>query len=396
MKRFNVNSILFVFAGIFVLVGLSLRNIRPVLGSFKNVLTGSYTIEEAKKNIDTVTSEELIYHTLLMDVNSVKENLLGTKIVIKANDTIVKSESGSLVNPVWEIDKSEIQEAVSKTAILKEISEYYGASFLYCAAPKKELYQIVPSNVENYFKDNYSLFIGELSNSKVPTVDFDGFLSADNPVYDTFYRTDHHWTVRSGFEATNTILHELNTRYGFEYDEQYCNLLNYSIEKYKKWFLGSKGKKVGTYFTWDGADDFDLIIPKFKTDFIEEQPFKDQIRTGEFKDTVLYLENMKKDYYRVNTYATYSGGDFRLQIIRNNLNHEGKKIVLIRDSSACVVAPFLALQTSELHICDMRNEGDYVGEKLNIEEYINQIRPDYVLVLYTGVGIGSDSRYDFF
>ena len=93
------------------------------------------------------------------------------------------------------------------------------------------------------------------------------------------------------------------------------------------------------------------------------------------------MDNMKKDYYNVNTYATYSGGDFRLQIMKNNNNPNGEKMVLIRDSFSCVVAPFLALQTSELHIIDDR-DGDYPsGEKVNIEEYIKEIKPDYVVAI---------------
>lgn len=87
-------------------------------------------------------------------------------------------------------------------------------------------------------------------------------------------------------------------------------------------------------------DDFELIVPKFESSLTEEQPLKNEIRKGSFENTVLYMKNMKKDYYKINTYATYSGGDFRLQIMRNNLNKKGKKILLIRDSFACVVAPF--------------------------------------------------------
>ena len=107
---------------------------------------------------------------------------------------------------------------------------------------------------------------------------------------------------------------------------------------------------------------------------------------------------MKKDYYNMNTYATYSGGDFRLQIMKNNLNPQGKKVLLIRDSFACAVAPFLSLQTRELHLCDMRDYDYYVGDKLNIKDYIQQIKPDYVLVLYAGISdiSNSHSRYNFF
>ena len=107
---------------------------------------------------------------------------------------------------------------------------------------------------------------------------------------------------------------------------------------------------------------------------------------------------MKKDYYNGSPYVTYSGGDFRLQIMKNNLTPDGKKILLVRNSYSCVVAPFLALQTSELHVCDMRDFSYFVGEKLNLEEYIKEISPDYVIVLYNGASSFEDGlgQYNFF
>ena len=395
MKKFNKNSLLFVFVIIFIMFGLSLGTIRPILGSIKNILTGSFSIEEAKDNISTVTNEELTYHNLLMDFNSVKENFLSTRVVKKEDTIVVKSDSGSLIGQSKKIDIIEIKNVVKRIDTLKTVSENNGASFLYCAAPTKELYEIAPQNVENHSKENYDLFLSELANSNIPTINFADTIN-NKTDYEPFYYTDHHWTAKSGFAANNAMITELNAQYGFEYNKELMDISNYSIEHYQNWFLGSKGKKVGTYFTWSGADDFDLITPNFKTNLTEEQPFKNQIRTGELKDTVLYTENLEKDDYKINTYATYSGGDFRLQIMKNNLNPNGKKILLIRDSFACVVAPFLALQTSELHVCDVRDADYYVGEKLNMEEYIKMINPDYVLVLYTGVSSASDSRYDFF
>ena len=68
-----------------------------------------------------------------------------------------------------------------------------------------------------------------------------------------------------------------------------------------------------------------------------------------------------------------------MQIIRNNLIPEGKKILILRNSFSCVITPFLALQAGELHIIDDR-EGDYPsGEKVNIENYIVTEKPDYVI-----------------
>lgn len=404
MKKFNVNIILFVFFIAFIIIGIwgkCFTRLKwgtiDMLAAFKHLnITG---VMNAKATIDNVSSEELLYHDMLMDIESLKNNLLGTRVVYKEDTTVVKANSGSLMSPVNQLSPSDIEEVISCIQKLKDISEQNGAGFLYCNAPAKGLYEQVPSNISNYFKENLEAFLGGLQSSQVPVVNLSDALKSHG-VKDSeiFYYTDHHWNARSGFIATTAICEELSERYGFEFNKQYTDLNNYNIAYYPNWFLGSYGRKVGTYFTWHGADDFELITPLFETDMTEEQPLKNQIRNGSFEETVLFMEKMEKDYYNKSTYSTYSGGDFHLQIMKNNLNPSGKKILLVRTSFACVVAPFLALQTSELHICDMRDASFIDGDKINLEEYIQKNKPDYVIVLYSGIFSieTSQGRYDFF
>ena len=68
-----------------------------------------------------------------------------------------------------------------------------------------------------------------------------------------------------------------------------------------------------------------------------------------------------------------------MQIMQNHTNPDGPKILLIRNSFSCVVSPFLALQASELHLVDDRDGTYPQGEKVNIEEYIEQEQFDYVI-----------------
>ena len=206
--------------------------------------------------------------------------------------------------------------------------------------------------------------------------------------------TDSHWKPRCGFIANSYLCEELNRLYGFSYNKKYIDISNYNIKNYENLFLGCWGKKTGTYFTWDGADDFELITPRFETNLLLEEPLKNVKKEGAFEDTVLYLENLEKDYYNKESYAVYNGGNRQLQIVKNHLNPNGKRVLIVRDSFACVVTPFLALQTSELHICDVRKHQD--GEKINVEDYIKKTNPDYVIVLYAGVKKPSNSLYDFF
>ena len=402
MKKFNKNIFVFVFCILFVGVGLLSGDFfAETKSAFGNLINGKSSkfsrIAKFEKTIDSISTEKLFYHNEMMDVNSLKENLLGTRVVFKDDALVVKMDSGSLSSQEEKKETEKIKKAVKAINKLKYVSEGNGAKFLYCVAPTKQQYEKSPENIDNYAEENYQVFLRQMSTAQIPYIDFKReFDSSNIEKDDIFYLTDHHWTANSGFFITGVLCRELNSRYGFSYDERYTDLSYYNIQSHTNLFLGSFGRKVGTFFTWYGADDFKLIIPNFETKMSEEQPFKDQIRRGEFKDTLLYMDNMEKDYYNINTYATYSGGDFRLQIMKNILNPNGKKILMIRDSFACVVAPFLALQTSELHVCDVRNGDYYVGQKLNIEHYINKTNPDYVLVLYSGVVDNADSRCDFF
>lgn len=275
MKKFNKNSLVFLFAVVFIITGIwgnCFEQLKwetiDMLAGLKHGNISSFFDFEA--NVNDVSNKALGYRETMMDVNSVKENLLGTRVMEKEDTIVAKSDSGTLIAQIKRIDINEIKNAVKKISALKTVSQNNEASFLYCAAPAKETYENAPQNVDNYAKENYDLFLSELSNSNVPTVDFSDTINDTKSVFETFYNTDHHWTTKTGFYASNAIINELNVRYGFEYNKEAMKLSNYNINYYPNWFLGSKGKKVGTYFTWNGADDFDLITPKFETNLIDD------------------------------------------------------------------------------------------------------------------------------
>ncbi len=404
MSKLNKNMFVFLFCFLFIGIGFCSQDLiaktgDSLLGFINSNSSISYRIDKLQRKIEETYTNDLLYHEHMLNINSLKENLLGTKVVFKDDTTIVKSDSGKLTDPRSKLNANEIHAVVSSIKKLYTVVENNDSNFLYCFAPTKELYEKPPSNIVYYDIENCERFLNQMKSSNIPYINFKDLLSEKGiPDSDVFYITDHHWTSYTGFVATEIICEELNNRYGFEYNREYCDINNYNVVNYQEWFLGSRGKKVGLYFTEHGADNFDLITPKFNTDMTEEQPFKGIVRKGIFEDSVLFMENLKKDYYGISTYTTYGGGDFRLEIIKNNLNPNGKKILLIRDSFACVVSPFLSLQTSEIHICDMRNFTGSIGDKVNVEEYIKKINPDYVLVLYSGISDYTITKgyYDFF
>jgi hypothetical protein len=82
------------------------------------------------------------------------------------------------------------------------------------------------------------------------------------------------------------------------------------------------------------------------------------------------------DIYSLNPYVVYTGGDYPLSVARNANDHSGKKILLLKQSFSCALAPFLACGCSQLDILDPRYfEG-------SVRSYIAEAQPDLVMVVY--------------
>lgn len=401
MKTFNKNSILFLSFAIAIIIGLYGECFQSLASnlydSFSELKSGH--VKNAISTIkytNYISTEKLLYHDQLVDINSLENNLINTRFIKKTSGNTVKCNEDMLAMINSErFNQQHLDTVAGVISELQNKSESCGAKFLYLAVPEKDYYQTFPSNIRDYSKMNFDDYLDCLKEKNVPVLSYiDEFRKRGMQNEDIYYYTDTHWTTNVGLLAAQLACDSLHERYGFSFDNSKLNITNYNQTLYKDWFLGALGKKVGTYFTWHGADDFNLITPRFETNLLLEEPLKNVKKEGAFEDTVLYLDNLEKDYYSKDSYSTYSGGNRQLQVVKNQLNPNGKKVLIVRDSFACVVTPFLALQTSELHICDVRKCQD--GEKINIENYINKINPDYVIVLYAGVRNPDNSLYNFF
>ena len=73
----------------------------------------------------------------------------------------------------------------------------------------------------------------------------------------------------------------------------------------------------------------------------------------------------------------------------NRKNPEGPKVLLVRDSFACALTPFLALSCSELITVDLRY---FQGDLL---ETVEAQQPDLVLTLYTASSAGNPEMFSY-
>ena len=180
----------------------------------------------------------------------------------------------------------------------------------------------------------------------------------------------------------------MDDRYGFVTPSRFTDPANWNKTVLEDYFLGSQGKRVGSLYA--GVDDFTIYTPKFETNLTYASQSGGFERTGPFQHSVCFPERVEeRDWFGGNPYTYYSGGDYSLATMTNHKNPNGPKVVLLRESFSCALAPFLALSCSELTTIDLRS---FSGD---LTETIRALDPDLVITLYTASTTKLDNMFEF-
>lgn len=400
MKKINKN--LFVFIIVFLIVGtgyLSRDYVGTMINSAKTFVTDTKVkgpmeaFSNFTSSVDNNSVDYLSNHSNFMDINSLYNNIINTRMVKKDDETVVKMDNGYLAGEVKNIPSSYLKQYAKS---IKELQNKTNTPVVYVMAPEKGYNGGTPSNAQNNIKSNCDRFINELKRNSLDYLDLrDAMNKQKISEKKAFFNTDHHWKPSTGLWATKEICKKLNKNYDFSYSKKLIDISNYNIKKYDNYFLGSYGKKVGTYFTKYGLDDFELITPKFDTDLVVNNPVKKQKQSGKFEDTIINSNSLSyDDVYDSWVYSTYSYGDNALQIIDNKKSDKNAKTILVvRDSFAGVVTPYLSLECKQLHILDLRESVIGTDRIKSVSDYANKIKPDYIIILYKTVK--TEECYDF-
>ncbi len=376
---------------VFVMSGGTLVNIyreREMIAGLYSEYLGTGTDAMAKSKSVVLTAYEslagvndnLFRKNDFINLYGLTQRVAGNRCVLdkSAQYKVVKLRNGSLA--YVEAKGENISEKAARLSDFSKHLQSNGIPLLYAQLPFKinKDNKTLPPGIADYANENADQMLAVLNSRGVDTVDLRDEIVADKLDYPTlFFKTDHHWTPETGLWAAKKIAEKLNNGYGFNIDLPMLDKSRFQVIIYEDMFLGSMGKRVGQYYA--GTDDFSLFLPRVETDMrcvyirVNGAVFE---RSGSFEDTWIFPQNLKKDYFNLNTYATYTGADYPLLEIRNNLT-AGKKILVLRDSFAGVLVPFLSLAAGgELHAIDPR----YF--KGSITDYVEKFKPDLVLVLY--------------
>ena len=265
--------------------------------------------------------------------------------------------------------------------------------FLYFQSPTKEIdgYTDYPPGIDYASTDNAAAMRDALRTHGVEVLSFaEEFASRGIAPETQFYRTDHHWTTETAFEAFRVTLPYLNDRFGWS--------LNPSLGEYDSWqalyqpqsFLGSIGRRIGEELA--GLDDYTYLEPRFDTAYhVYYPPSSTEVPywTGTFHETMVRDSLLYSEDVSANRYASYFQYDYGELIIENRLADNDLHIAIIKDSFALPFTAFLSTAVWKIDMIDLR---EFEG---SVTQHILETKPDLVIMMYTNSTFNEPAIYSF-
>ena len=259
-----------------------------------------------------------------------------------------------------------------------EFAKSHGIEFLYVqGCGKEEKDADLPFGVESSAGDKAARMTEFLNEQEIPNLSVREILEREGgDWYGYFYRTDHHMRNNAAFIIACEMGKYVNEKNGMAApDVDWMNEDNYSRTEYKDVFLGTHGRMTGRFFT--GLDDYELWLPEWNTKMSLDVPSQGIHREGNFEDAFVYYENLAGysfDYY---AYYAYLHQDYDHMILKNENALNDIKMVIVRDSTAVAIAPFLIHDCSEIHLLDLR----YMSADEDVYGIIEETDPDWLIYL---------------
>lgn len=272
-----------------------------------------------------------------------------------------------------------------------------GIDLLYINAPTKYTDDTLFANefgIKSCGNQNADIFLQRINDAGIHNVDLRDEIKNENlNIYDMFYRTDHHWTTKTGLWATQKIVNALNQSCNFRIDTNIFDEANYNYTEYKNSWLGEQGRKLAVSYV--GLDDYTLIEPQFDTSLVLTTS-NGTTTEGSFDimiDKSRY--NTETDVYSTPSWHySYLPIGINQSTIHNNNVSDGK-ILILGDSYSQVVVPFLSLGVADTTSLVLRS---YKG---SLREFIDANKFDAVVIVYAQFMIGAhdnpeSANYDMF
>ena len=197
------------------------------------------------------------------------------------------------------------------------------------------------------------------------TIDTYEILKEKNKDYQMYYRLDHHWTTFGAYYAY--------TKYAEANNITPYSLNSFDIKEVTNDFNGTLYSKSNDYTRKsDSIHTFTLKDISYEVNYVSKEVIKDTM----YEDSYL----TKKDKY-----SYFLDNNHPLIVITNKSINNKKELIVIKDSYANSMVPFLTNHYKKVHVIDPRyyknSISDYIKENKNIKDG---------LILYNVMTMDSD------
>jgi alginate O-acetyltransferase complex protein AlgJ len=261
------------------------------------------------------------------------------------NNGIYKGKDEYLFEKFLQPDEQKLQEYIK--VVNGFAGRYPSVDMTFMLAPTSVgLYpERLPLLAPSYSQEKVNEFVGNQLDKEITYLDGFDFLSSHTSE-SIYYRTDHHWTTYGAYLAY--------AAYAKEKGWQPLTQSDFVIQTVSNSFLGS-------YHT---RSQFSGLTP----DTIEAYLPREQTATEVFiADTNETLTSMYDESFldKKDQYSYFLGGVHALMTITSDIEPqhiEQEKLLVIKDSYAHSVIPFLTNHIPEIHVIDIRYYNGSIAE----------------------------------
>lgn len=361
-----------------LMAALAVLNVPALRDAYRAARTDTAgTLQGTIRRLEKEYTDLFFLRSKFIDLNALAHLAMGQKVM----NQVYRNADGMLFSfKALTAPKTADDASPDSLVALYRYAQEKGLPFLYVQHPSKVIRQktVLSAGLADVANDTHDRRLGVLRAMGIPTLD----LRESIRDHLEFYRTDHHWTVRTAFYATQSIVERLNSLYhlGLDPDGILTSLQNFDSLRYEDCFLGSHGIRVGPLFA--GMDDFEMLVPRFETDlhYRHYSAHRLDVETdGAFPEAFVDFDLLEDPNY-LNKYNACLKGGYVENVVENRLASNDLKVLLVANSFARAMVQYFSLCFRETRQLDPQG-GRYSDSFI---EYMEAYRPDVVVVMFYG------------
>ena len=290
--------------------------------NMEHVLSGQYG-----KDLNTWFSDQFIFRDQNIHVKYLIQKFTGVKEI----QGVYLTKRG-LIEKTSEVNKKQLDRNLKAINSFKENNPDLKVGFMLAPNAVNIEKDSLPKSADCLDQNKQMDDIYNRIDDSIKKIDLRSTLEKHKDEY-LYYKTDHHWTSLASYYSYQKLASS------FKLDK--TNKNDYKIYPVADSFEGTLANKTGSM---NIKDEIDIYVPKTKTDYVVTDE-----STNKKSRTIYHSEALEtKDQY-----AVFMGGNKSLFHI-NIDNDSNKHLLLIKDSYANSLIPFLIPEYASITVIDPR------------------------------------------